>query len=118
MSLQTLVYQADFRYEGTRDGIPIYDGSATQFADWSFRTRIKYSAAKDKDKPKIMASIVEGLRGDAAEMAKDIGIEELLKKDTGLQKPEASIKKSIFPKVEAGAKLLYRHGNKKHGVLA
>ena len=74
MSLQTLAYQADFRYEGTREGIPIYDGSASQFADWSFRTKLKYSAAKDEDKSKIMASIVEGLRGDAAELAKDIGI--------------------------------------------
>ena len=60
---------------------------------------IKYSAAKEEDKPKVMASIVEGIRGDAAELAKDIGIEELLKKDTGLEKLTAEIKKSIFPKV-------------------
>ena len=62
---------------------------------------IKYSAAKDEDKPKVMASIVEGLRGDAGELAKDIGIEELLKKDTGLERLTAAIKKLIFSKVVA-----------------
>ena len=76
MALQSLTYQHDTQYEGTRDGIPIYSGEATTFHDWSFRTSIKYLAAKAYDKSRVIASVIEGLRGEAADIAMDIGTEE------------------------------------------
>ena len=43
-----------------------------------FRTQMKYKSAKVEDRQKVMSDIIEGLRSDAADLARDIGIEELL----------------------------------------
>ena len=50
MAILALTYQHNFQYEGTRDGVPIYDGSAPGFTDWNFRTKVKWNAAKADDK--------------------------------------------------------------------
>ena len=81
MAILALTYQHNFQYEGTRDGVPIYDGSATGFTDWSFRTKVKWNAAKADDKLRVMSQIIEGLRGDAADIVRDIGVEDVLKED-------------------------------------
>ena len=72
MSLQALTYQHDTQDEGTRDGIPISDGSATSWNDWKFRTTCKFLAAKQYDKARVISSVIEGLRGEAADIAMDI----------------------------------------------
>ena len=119
MSLQSFTYQHDTQYEGTRDGIPIYDGSATSFHDWSFRTAVKFLAPKPDDKSRVVASVIEGLRGEAADIAMDIGTDELMKEDhTGLTVLTEALRSHIFPKKEAEAKVLYKHGHKKKGILS
>ena len=117
MAILALTYRHDTQYEGTRDGIPIYDGSATSFADWLFRTSIKHKAAKEDDKTRVMAQIVEGLRGDAADIVRDIGADAILGTD-GLTVVTEALRKHVFPKKEAEAKLLYRHGHKTKGILS
>merc|ERR1712146_643863 len=104
-------------YEGTRDGMPIYDGTASEFHDWMFRTEVKWAAADKKDKPAVMSNIFEGLRGDAQNIAKDIGVTDLLA-DDGYQKLIEALRKNIFPKKLAEAKVLYKHGHKTKGVLS
>ena len=102
MSLQALTYQHDAQYEGTRDGIPIFDGSATQWTDWQFRTDCKYKAAKPDDKARVIASVIEGLRGEAAQIAMDMGTEVLMKDDhTGFTVLTEALRSHIFPKKEA-----------------
>ena len=116
MAIIALTYQHNFQYEGTRDGVPIYDGSAAGFTDWNFRTKVKWKAAKAEDKSRVMSQIVEGLRGDAADIVRDIGAEDILKED-GLTVLTEALRKHVFPKKAAEAKLLYRHGHKQEGIL-
>ena len=116
MAILALTYQHNFQYEGTRDGVPIYDGSAAGFTDWSFRTQVKWNAAKAEDKSRVMSQIIEGLRGDAADIVRDIGVVDVLKED-GLTVLTEALRKHVYPKKAAEAKLLYRHGHKQKGIL-
>ena len=61
MAITALTYQHNFQYEGTRGGVPIYDGSAAGFTDWTFRTKVKWNSAKEDDEARVMSQIVEGL---------------------------------------------------------
>ena len=117
MALKSLTYQHDTQYEGTRAGIPVYDGSATSFHDWTFRTSVKLLAAKPDDKARVVASVIEGLRGEAADIAMDLGAEELLKEGSLTMLTEA-LRNRSFLKKEAEATVLYTHGHKKKGLLS
>ena len=117
MALATLSFQHDEWYEGTRDGVPIYDGSASGFHNWIFRTEVKWTAAKKEDRPSVMSKIIEGLRGDAQNKAKDIGVTDLLA-DDGYKELTEALRKSIFPKKLAEAKVLYQQGHKMKGGLS
>ena len=68
----------------TAKGVPIYDGNASQFHTWQFKTTLAYKASKKEDLPKTLHRIVEGLRGDALQVARDIGEAELAK-DKGIE---------------------------------
>ena len=117
MALHALTFKHDTLYEGTREGIPIYDGTALAFYDWEFRTDMKWKAAKTEDKARVMSQIVEGLRYDASDIARDLGTDKLLGED-GLTALTEALRKHIFPKNEAEAKILYRQGHKKKGILS
>ena len=56
------------------------------------------------------------LRGDAADIVRDIGAEDILKEDGLTVLTEAS-RKHVFLKKAAEAKLLHRHGHKQKGIL-
>ena len=101
MALSMLAFQHNEWYEGTRDGMPVYNGSASGFHDWLFRTEVKMKAAAKNDKPGVMSKIVEGLRGDAQNIAKDIGVTDLLA-DDGYEKLTEALWKNIFPKACRG----------------
>ena len=89
MAVASLRYDATSNVDETRQGIFVYNGAATRFHEWEFRTRIRWSSSKDEDKPRAMAQIVEGLRGEAALTAMDVGLEALMGKD-GLVQPSIS----------------------------
>ena len=95
MALHALTFKHDTLYEGTREGIPIYDGTALAFYDWEFRTDMKWKAAKTEDKARVMSQIVEGLRYDASDIARDLGTAKLLGED-GLTVLLEALRKHIF----------------------
>ena len=63
------------RHDVTKSGSYIYTGEAGTYHEWEFRTRLKVIAAgDDPDKyAEAMAKVVEGLRGEAFIVAKEIG---------------------------------------------
>ena len=81
MALATLSYQHDAGYEGTRGGMPVYNGSASGSHDWLFRTGVQWTAIKKDDKPTVMSTIIGGVRGDAKDIAKEIDVTDLLADD-------------------------------------
>ena len=70
------------------------------------------------DKPAAMAKVVEGLRGEANNVAMDIGFETLLDPEKGLKTLIDEMRKMVFPQAAAEAKELYRAGHKIRGVLS
>ena len=56
------------RHEVTKSGSYIYDGSASTFHEWEFRTRLRVKASGDDEVKyaEAMSKVVDGLRGDAS----------------------------------------------------
>ena len=71
MVILPLTYQRDAQYDVTKDGMPIYDGPAITFHDCGFLTQIKFKAAKPEERNRVLASIIQELRGEAADIAMD-----------------------------------------------
>ena len=64
----------------TKNGSYIFGGIATDFHEWEFRTKVRIAAVKkdnDDDRRVVVSKIIEGLRGDAFQVAKDIGLDKL-----------------------------------------
>ena len=95
----------------------MYDGSASKFHEWSFRASMRWASAKDDDKPKMMNIVIEGLRGEAALVAMDLGKDVLIKAD-GMDDLINAMRANVFPKAQAEAKDLYRAGHKIKGPLS
>ena len=84
MAVLSLRYDPTATNEETKNGSFVFDGAASKFHQWEFSSTMKYAATKKDDKPATMSRIVEGLRGEAANVAFDIGHENLLDPDNGL----------------------------------
>eukprot|EP00973_Karenia_brevis_P037740 5205921-Karenia_brevis.AAC.1 len=61
--------------------------------------------------------IIEGLRGEAAQIAIDIGSTEILK-ETGFETLKTKLRNHVFPQARAEAKELYKVGHKTKGVMS
>ena len=78
------------RYDGatmsheTRTGAFVYDGSPAKFHEWEFRTMVKWRSSDEERRLQSLSTIIDGLRGEAARIAMDIGHEALLKADGSL----------------------------------
>ena len=79
MALSSLSWDSSKEVEETKGGVYIYDGSTHNFHEWEFRTEVRWQATKVEDLKKTMSMIIEALRGEAANVAMDIGISELMK---------------------------------------
>ena len=66
---------------------------------------------------KAVNKVVEGLRGDAFDLAMDVGRERLMEKG-GVEELVALIRKTIFPVEAQEAKVLFALGQKPHGPLS
>ena len=119
------------RCETTKSGSYIYDGSPSHYHEWEFRTRRRVRAAGTRDEEKYaeaMSKVVDGLRGDAFVVAKEIGLDQLWScGDNSLEhdpvKPGVdvlidAIKKEVFPQTAHEAKELFRHFTKPSGCLS
>ena len=83
MALQALKYHHAKSCEETKAGFYIYNGRADLFGEWIFRTETRWNSTKEDEKKKTMSQIIEALRGDAAQVAMDIGTAELMKVGVG-----------------------------------
>ena len=101
----------------TKGGVFVYGGTPSRFYEWEFRTSIRLKSCKDEDKPKTMSKIVESLRGEAALVAMDVGLTELIAVD-GFDKLLARMRTHVFPQARVEAKELYRIGHKVQGALS
>ena len=61
--------------------------------------------------------MIEGLRGDAFSIARDLGL-EVLSEPGGLVKLVGEIKSHVFPRAREEAKELFRAGQKQGGPLS
>ena len=67
MAASTLRFErSGTRTQETKSGVPVYDGSASGFFEWEFRTLLKLQAcADDEERKKLGARVCEGLTGEA-----------------------------------------------------
>ena len=70
-----------------------------------------------RDRSVLVNKVVEGLRGDAFLIARDLGL-ETLSQEEGLERLVERIKAHVFPRAQEEAKELFRAGQKAGGVLS
>ena len=97
----------------------MYDGTPGKFHEWEFRTMVKWQSSEPQKRLQSLSIVIDGLRGEAARIAMDIGHAVLLNENgTGIQKLVEDIRKFVFPQAKAKAKELYQLGHKKNGTMA
>ena len=118
--ISSLKYVPPQRYKEklteTKSGVFIYAGDAYNFHEWHFRSMARYNGTKTEDRFKLGNEILQGLRGDAYMVAKDMGLTALAQQDAVPVLVE-KIKKTIFPRQEQEAKELFLHGQRPEGFL-
>ena len=71
----------------TRTGAFVYDDTPCKSHEWEFRTMVKWQSSDEDRRLQSLSIIIDGLRGEAARIAMDIGHRELLRADgSGVQK--------------------------------
>ena len=133
MALESLKYHSQqHRLEETKRGAPIYNGNARDFYSWRFRTELRTSASEQRvpegdiddvaerqvetNKREVLV-ILEGLRGDALQVAMDMGTDELTSAG-GIGKLIKNIELLVHPQKHLEAKELYSAGHSKNGMLS
>ena len=91
MAVASLRYDAMKEVEESKTGLFIFDGSSSRYHEWEFRTSVKWASVADSDKWKTMSQIIEALRGEAANVAMDIGKDALM--EVGGESDDAGYKK-------------------------
>jgi hypothetical protein len=82
--------------EESKFGYVVFSGNPHEYHHWFFRSQLKLKTTKDEDKKKVVSGIVENLKGDALNVAMEIGIDKLLE-DDGLDVLFKSMVAHIFP---------------------
>ena len=119
MAGQSLKYDGATMSQETRNGAFIYDGTPGKFHEWEFRTMVKWQSSEPQKRLQSLSTIVDGLRGEAARIAMDIGHPALLRDDgSGITKLVEEIKKFVFPQAKTEAKELYQLGHKKSSTMS
>ena len=104
--------------EENKFGYIVFSGDAVDYYSWLFRTELKFKVTKDEEFSKTMTNVIENLRGDALSVAMEIGMDELLKPDTGAKKLFDAILEHVFPIARHESKALYKEGHKtREGVF-
>ena len=123
MALASLRYDAGKDVTETKAGFFIYDGNPQTFHEWEFRVGIRWESTESDQKKKTMSQIIEALGGEAAQVAMDIGMEELMKigegtNNIGYNKLLTEMRLLVFPFARAEVKTLYKAGHKTKGALS
>ena len=120
MALNSLKYDPKKELETNAQGSTIFDGKPHEFFDWRFRMEMKQELLSAEDnkakKLKIVDQVFQGLRGDAKDVAKTVGVKALIQ-DGGIDHLVRAMLDMIFPKKDLEAKELYDAGHKKEGIL-
>jgi hypothetical protein len=103
--------------EITKNGSYVFSGDAASYHEWEFRTRLRIKAAGDEPRfyAEAMSKVVDGLRGEAFVVAKEIGLDKIwepgneeLSIKSGEDTLIETIKRSVFPQTTYEAKELFR----------
>ena len=90
-------------------GYVMFDGKATEYHHWLFRTQLKLRTAKKTDIANVIQTVVENLRCEALHVAMQIGIDALIASDgSGGELLIDRMKEHIFPVAQQEAKALYK----------
>ena len=93
--------------EESKFGYVVFEGKATEYHRWLFRTQLKLQTAKKTDVPKVVQNVVEVLRGKAMQVAIQIGIEDLVAPDgSGGELLMSKMKEHVFPVAQHEVKAL------------
>ena len=115
------------RHDTTKSGSYVYDGNAGTFHEWEFRTRLRVKASgDDPDRyADAMSKVVDGLRGEAFIIAKELGLTRIwdvgdpeLELPAGVDVLIDALKHSVFPMTTYEAKELFRQYCKPSGSLS
>ena len=80
---------------------------------------VKWQSSDEERRLQSLSIIVDGLRGEAARFAMDIGHQALLRPDgSGVTKLVEDIRKYVFPHARAEAKELYQLSHKRNGTMS
>ena len=119
--------------EITKSGSYVFGGDASAYHECEFRTRLRIRAAGDDPKfyAEAMSKVVDGLRGEAFIVAKEIGLDKIWEPGhishsgdpannikPGVDTLIEAIKASVFPQTTYEAKELFRQYTKPSGALA
>ena len=107
----------DKNHTETKSGVYIYNGTPGDFHEWEFRTKARLLSTKEEDRKLCGPRVLEGLKGHAYLVARDLGL-TVLAEETGVDKLVAAMRDHVFPSLEDEAQLLYHHGQKADGILA
>ena len=125
MAVKSMKFQSNLRLpEETKTGYVIWDGNASDYPHWKYRTNLKFLAIKHVKQAEYaqkfcetMIAVGEALRGDALTVQMDIGDDIL---DHTIQEDEDGVKlakghrllmqsmqQKVFPQVDEEAKHMY-----------
>jgi hypothetical protein len=111
--------------EITKSGSYIYYGTANDFHEWEFRTRLRVKASGQDDEryAAVMSQVIDGPRGDAFIIAKELGLDRIWDvgddfSPSGVDTLIEAIKASVFPLTTHEAKELFRQYCKPVGSLS
>ena len=113
------------KYEVTKSGSYVYNGDAANYHEWEFRTRLRVKASGDDPEryAEAMSKVVDGLRGDAFIIAREVGLDKIWEPgekyvSSGVDTLITAIKQSVFPLTAYEAKELFRQYCKPSGSLS
>ena len=110
MALNSFKYDPKKELETNAQGSTIFDGKPHEFFDWRFRMEMKQELMSAEDnkakKLKIVDQVLQGIRGDAKDVAKTVGVKALIQ-DGGIDHLVRAMLDMIFPKKDLEAKELY-----------
>ena len=111
-----LKYRPQSKYD---EGPKIFTGHPADFKLWEFHTKLKAQLARSEESkaPKYVTEVMKGLGGEALQLARDIGVEELCKKD-GIDALIEKMKILVFPTIKQEASQLYQIGHERGGLLS
>ena len=73
MAIASLRFDNHSTVANNRNGVFVYSGEASIHNEWPIRSKVRFDSAEKEGKKKAMTMIIEGLRGEASQVAMDIG---------------------------------------------